>query len=155
VCQSLENVFALLKGRELVPSPGLFDLLHQAVDVLGQLLQSAEAGASDSAAPRMAEIVASLKKAVAESGRVPGAQPAVEPAARSKPTPEARQENPRKTPALADTVRVSSAKLDALLLQAEELLAAKLAAHQRAAGCAQLQSRPDEWKKKWAKLRAK
>ena len=48
---------------------------------------------------------------------------------------------------------MSSAKLDALLLQAEELLAAKLAAHQRAAGLRQLQSLPDEWKKKWAKLR--
>jgi len=48
---------------------------------------------------------------------------------------------------------VSAAKLDALLLQAEELLAAKLAAHQRVTGLRHLQSRPAEWKKKWAKLR--
>jgi len=51
------------------------------------------------------------------------------------------------TPALADTIRVSAAKLDALLLQAEELLAAKLAAHQRVTGLRHLQSRPAEWKR--------
>jgi len=153
VCQSLENVFALLKGRDLVPSPGLFDLLHQAVTVLGQLLQSTEAGVSDSAAPGMAQIVSSLKKALAESGTIPVTQPALEPSTMSKSTPEARQDNPMESPALADTIRVSTAKLDELLLQAEELLSAKLAANQRVTSLRQLQSRPAEWRKKWGKLR--
>ena len=152
VCQSVEHVFALLQRRELVASLGLFDRLHQAVTVLGQLLQSPEAGASSPAAPRMAEIVAALKTASAESGFIPENKSALEPPIIPKATAEARQDNPPEIPALGDTVRVSSAKLDALLLQAEELLAAKLAAHQRVTGLRQLQSRPAEWKKKWTKL---
>jgi len=83
----------------------------------------------------------------------PVRNPAVEPAARSKPTPEARQEIPRKPRRSPDTVRVSSAKLDALAPASRELLAAKLAAHQRAAGLRQLQSVLTNGKRKWAKLR--
>src|SRR3972149_12177516 len=36
VCQSLESVFAALKGRHLVVSAPLFDLLHHAIDAAGR-----------------------------------------------------------------------------------------------------------------------
>src|SRR6266404_448866 len=125
VCQSLEDVFASVNRRELDLSPGLFDVLHRAVTVLGQLLQSLEAGASDPADPRAEEIIASLKTALTAHASIPEMKPAI-----SKSTVEAQRDNPMETPALSDTIRVSAAKLDALLLQAEELLSAKLAAGQ-------------------------
>src|SRR5438876_5704052 len=31
VCQSLESVFVALKRQEMLPSPALFDLFHQAI----------------------------------------------------------------------------------------------------------------------------
>ena len=37
-CQSLESVFAAWKGRDLDPSPELYDTLHKAVDTLRLLL---------------------------------------------------------------------------------------------------------------------
>ena len=40
VCQSLEGIFAALKQEAIAPSPELCDLLHPAVDALGQLLSS-------------------------------------------------------------------------------------------------------------------
>src|SRR5258706_9186259 len=131
ICQSLEEDFARLK-RDLVPSPHLFDLLHQAATGLGRLLESTETGAS--AAPRMAEVIASLKSALADCDSIPETKPQLESAANFESAPDLRQDNLMETPALTDTIRVSAAKLDALLLQAEELLAAKLAAHRRVTG---------------------
>ena len=43
VCQSLETVLAALKRKEIMPGRGLIDLLHRAVNKLGELLVSAEA----------------------------------------------------------------------------------------------------------------
>src|SRR5674476_1040477 len=44
VCQSMESVFAALKGKQLAVSPPLFDLMQEAIDDLGTLL-SAEGAA--------------------------------------------------------------------------------------------------------------
>lgn len=44
VCQSMESVFAALKGKQLAVSPPLFDLMQEAIDGLGTLL-SAEGAA--------------------------------------------------------------------------------------------------------------
>src|SRR5882724_1980203 len=93
VCQSLENVFALLNRKELAPSPGLFDVLHKAVTVLGQLLHSAEAGESDPAALRVEEIVESLTRALTESEGIIETKPAVELAAMAKSATEAQHDN--------------------------------------------------------------
>src|SRR5258705_12911187 len=41
-CQSLESVFAAWKGRELDPSPELYDTLHKAVNTLRLLLAAAD-----------------------------------------------------------------------------------------------------------------
>jgi len=38
ICQSLESVFAALKRKDIVLSPELFDVLHEAVDTLSKLL---------------------------------------------------------------------------------------------------------------------
>lgn len=55
--------------------------------------------------------------------------------------------------AMPETVRVATAKLDRLMLQAEEMLAAKLAAGQRTADLQALVLTLDEWKNAWSSLR--
>ena len=54
--------------------------------------------------------------------------------------------------ALAETVRIPAAKLDALLLQAEEMVSAKLAVTQREADLKEAHSRLDLWQKEWARV---
>jgi two-component system chemotaxis sensor kinase CheA len=70
------------------------------------------------------------------------------------PQPAAETESPTS----ADTVRISAAKLDKLLLQAEELLSAKLIAHHRTAEAhgvyEQLRARQKRWTKIQSDLRA-
>jgi two-component system chemotaxis sensor kinase CheA len=52
--------------------------------------------------------------------------------------------------AIADTVRISIAKLDSQLLQAEDMLAVKTMTGQRAVELRQLASRFEAWRKQWA-----
>jgi two-component system chemotaxis sensor kinase CheA len=51
-----------------------------------------------------------------------------------------------------DTIRVATTKLDAVLLQAEELLSAKLAATQHALQLRQCRAEPQQWLQRWKKL---
>jgi two-component system chemotaxis sensor kinase CheA len=51
-----------------------------------------------------------------------------------------------------ETVRITVSSLDARLLEAEEMLAAKLAADQRAADLSALAGRLELWRKEWARI---
>jgi two-component system chemotaxis sensor kinase CheA len=51
-----------------------------------------------------------------------------------------------------ETVRITVSSLDARLREAEEMLAAKLAADQRASDLGALASRFDQWRKEWARI---
>jgi two-component system chemotaxis sensor kinase CheA len=158
LCQSMENVFAALKRRQIDASADLFDVLHQVVDALVAALRSVEAGLPAAREPHIAELVHSLQTLVtAGLSSTSGSM--------SRPTPREFRDAPAQAPAViamesahADdapaTVRVATTKLDAVLLQAEELLAAKLATTQHAARLRQLRAQPAEWKKRWTKLRS-
>src|ERR1700677_3813043 len=64
LCQPLESVFAALKRGEITPTPELFDLLHQVVDILGRLLQFLEPEPPASPKPSVAGLVHSLQSAL-------------------------------------------------------------------------------------------
>jgi two-component system chemotaxis sensor kinase CheA len=116
VCQSLESVFAGMKSGAGAPGR-LFDLLHQALDALGGLLSPEPASA---AKPALATLIRRLDGAMKGA---PPAEPVVSVPAESL--------SAARSPA-SETVRISVAKLDAAMRQAEELLAARLAAGARA-----------------------
>ncbi len=139
VCQSLESVFAALKGGRLGVSPPLFDLLHQTIDALGGLL-SADAGASGAQPPLVAALIRRLDDAL--GGAPPDPEAPAEPAASTvAPTP------PVAPGPATETVRVSTAKLDAVMRQVEELLAPRLAAGQRARELRETVATLTVWKK--------
>lgn len=147
VCQPMESVLAALKGGKIATSPQLFDLLHETVGALRKLM--AAGGAARDAAQRSAADALTRRLDAAAKGIAP-AEPgkaAIIKEARAQeraaaPVAEAR-EAPRggahAQPSLAErvvpveTVRVSTAKLDSMLRQAEELVSAKLTAGQRVA----------------------
>jgi len=117
ICQSTESVFAALKRNALELSPALFDVLHDALDVLGKLLPIPEQPSGKAEVP-IAELLRRLE------GALQG---------KAQPRQEFRAPPVEDKTVLADTVRLATAKLDALLFQAEELLAAKQAGAQRVA----------------------
>ncbi|HEX4086235.1 MAG TPA: hybrid sensor histidine kinase/response regulator [Chthoniobacteraceae bacterium] len=159
VCQALESVFAAMKRGEIIPTAQLFDALHASVDALGKLLHSPEG----TPRPHVTDVVHAMQEALKPGAPAAGSRaviPAVIPAVREAPARPAApaEEIAASIPAQSvraggETVRVAAERLDAVLLQAEELLSAKLAASQRATRLRQLQGRSMEWKKKWSRLR--
>lgn len=164
ICQSLENVFAALKRRELSPSSKLFDTLHHAVDTIEKLLSTPGDGWT-----LVSELTQQLENIIEplEDGPHPEekvqyfvAQPKIEDFSQNDekssgaPTKEADSTDHYNVdkPVLSETVRISTAKLDSLFLQAEDMLSVKLAAIQRAAEFRDIKSELDRWEKEWAKI---
>lgn len=182
LCQALESVLATLKRQEITSSPELFDLLHRTVDNLAQLLPSIGAELTGPQSSRNVELIELLKNAATgvriqlpENSGVPDTKPGkksaekvattVKPSAvqqtadseaglRTEPLSVPQEMEPGGgTPSTAtETIRVSIAKLTPLLLQAEELLSAKLAANQRSVDVREINSTLAEWSKQWARV---
>ena len=153
ICQSLESVFAALKRRELALTPAVFDLLHQVVSALGQLLHSRETGSLVSPMANATGLIISLETALRQLAPPAEGKPIRVPVPPFTPVLEVQQASPRENPAMTDTIRVSIVKLDRMRLQAEQLLSVKDAASRNATGVRRLQSRSSDWKRSWAKLR--
>jgi len=145
VSQSLESVFAVLKRRELTSSPELFDLLSQTIDSLRKLSSSTEVEPGTSEASLNRKLIQRLE-AAAKGGTLPSSQ------APTMPAPEVKQPPSEDTAISTETVRISVARLNSLLLQTEEFLSAKLAASQRVADLQSASAMLDLWNKEWAKV---
>jgi two-component system, chemotaxis family, sensor kinase CheA len=135
-CQSLEDMFASWKRRESAPSPTALDKLHRTLDAVTAGMSAGEA--SRRARPPAAR--SSLEQPIRrpEVSR-PSSAEAVPPA------PVAEQ----KTFPSEETVRITVAKLDARLAEAEEMLTAKLTTGQRAEDLRALAHRFDAWRNEW------
>ena len=129
ICQSVESVFSALKHAQLVLSPAHVDLLHDAVDTVGKLLQAAGRDTTGKGSTPTAGLLERLEVAM----KGPAAASAEADAAVPSQAPQKRHPDaPEEKPVLAGTVRIATSRLNALLYQVEELLSAKLVASQRA-----------------------
>ena len=138
-CQSLEELFASWKRRESIPTPQTLDIAHRGLEIM-----SAATGAADTAAAgNLTPPATTPSSAAITPTPVPPAPARVKGAA---PTPPAPQ--PRET----DTVRIAVSTLDDRLLEAEEMLAAKLATAQRASDLEALLGGFELWRKQWARI---
>jgi len=141
VARSLESIFASLKKSGQKVSVELLNVLHRAMGHIEHLLSAIVSSSPEST--KIADaIVADLEILLSgEAGptvnrrfsKQPGEKP-VEPVSIG-PSPE--------------TVRIAVAKLDSLLLQAEEMLSMKLAAAERSANLENLADDFTAWKRSW------
>lgn len=131
LCQSLESIFSALKRHEITASLSLFDAVHACLDFLNTLVASAETERTAAEKKRLRELQQNLE---ALAGNSPAPAPEEEITKREiSPAAEAK-------PALSETVRVATEKLDALFLETEELLSAKLSAAQHVLELRELKS---------------
>ena len=126
ICQSLESLFASWKRGDSTPTAKALDVAHRALDEILAMTST----------PIPAPLQPS-HAAMPDSRAAPAAATA-----------------PASTPASGDseTVRVSVGSLDARLLEAEELLSAKLAATERAAELGALASQLEQWRKECIRI---
>ena len=162
ICQPLESAFSALKRRAIALSPALCDLFHQAADVIAQLVSSEEAECTAAERARARDLIRQLGR-VSQGGAVPSTKPEeARPAADTpsiqstqsmQPTEETIPLRPptEERPVLLGSVRISTARLDSLLLQAEEMVSAKMAASQRTAELQEIKHALASWKAESAK----
>lgn len=131
-CQSLETTFAAMKQKELSPTAELLDRLHQALNQLNALLALPQAEMSPAT-----KNVPSMPKAQAPQ----------------LATKEMRRPVPEKKSPMSNTVRIATDRLDAIFLQAEEMLSAKLLAQHRRQELQALQTMAASWSKEWMNLK--
>ncbi|MGA2546546.1 MAG: response regulator [Rectinemataceae bacterium] len=137
ICQALEGAFSALRGGSIGPSPSLFDLFHRGVDAIVRIVSSANMEGSDADRAEARRIGKELKEASA--GGAPTKKSA-EGKVRPRDATEDRS-------ASASTVRIPMERLDALLLQAEEMIAIKMTTGQRIAEMSEIQRNLREWRK--------
>ena len=155
VCQSLESVFSALKQKGLSFSASLFDVLHSCVDTIGTIVLSGEGDPAATQTLQASELIQTLEKilkGVLPTASKPGPKETRKPPA---PTSKATAEPRKKTDAAvssatadsstAGVVRVSTAKLNSLLVQTEELRAPKMALGQHLAELRELGGNLATW----------
>ena len=131
VCQPLESIFAAIKNQQIAISPTLCDLSHQAVDYIARLVASPESKTTPADRAHQQELIRRLKDVFWEGA--PSDQPPASVTAAHAPPPQPPPQQATPTPeegmpALGESVRLPTAKLDPLLRQAEEMLLLKQAA---------------------------
>ncbi|MEW5913981.1 MAG: response regulator [Thermodesulfobacteriota bacterium] len=140
VCQPLESVLSALKREQIKLAPALYDLIHQAMDHLARQLAALQGQAAPPEAAARLELIEQLRQAAL--GTTPEAAPpeAAAPRRTRRQAPPAPEPPPSPAPAppeagqaVGDNVRIPTAKLDPLLLQAEEMIMFKMTANQRSA----------------------
>ena len=147
VCQPLEDVLAALKRDEIPLSPELCDLLHRAVDGIAQLASSTEGERTAADRSRASELIRQL----ANSSQGTSLPWKPEDLIRHVEAPPVEAPPEKEKPVLAETVRVPTAKLDPLLLQAEEMILVNMAAGQRVAELKEFNHLLLSWKTEAAK----
>ena len=150
ICQSLESVMASLKRNELDMTPACFDVLHRTLDALAQGLSRVADGMAAFAFSETAARVGALDALLpADPAKSRAARVANE-AQRDEPAAQATQ-FPQTVASGADTVRISTARLEALLLQAEDLQALKFSANHLADELGAVHGAMGECRKQWDK----
>jgi two-component system chemotaxis sensor kinase CheA len=129
LCQEMESIFAAMQREEVGLSTEMLDALHPALGVLGILCASPGTPPSPDGREEEQQALAMLQRVVRgtadECAKTPAVAVASEPRVANAPAGPAT--------VAPDTVRVSTQKLGAILLEAEELVSAKIAGSARAA----------------------
>jgi two-component system chemotaxis sensor kinase CheA len=129
LCQSLEDVFASWRRGKSQPAPEAFDGLHRSLDAIAAVLAANGAPA-----------------APVWSGRASAGSPATLAPLRAAQAPAAGGEQE----GAVHTVRIAVDKLENQLLEAEEMLTAKLIAAQRVADLRDLCGGFAAWREAWS-----
>jgi two-component system, chemotaxis family, sensor kinase CheA len=133
LCQSIEDVFADWKRKDSVPTPEALDALHRRLDAITAALSAAKAAHAPVTAWSEAPVRPLQVSEPAPAETAPAARGAADEGLAS-----------------AGTVRIGVAKLDARLVEAEEMLGMKLVLDQRIRDLTELGERFNAWRDEWS-----
>lgn len=146
--QIVENVFRAahsLKGAARAVDLGAVESRCQSLEEVLVEWRRGESGISPQSIDRLHRMVDAIATAITE-------RKATKVVGDSAAPPSVEHAGVDASVAFAETVRVPVARLDAQLLQAEEMLAAKLAAHQRVADLLEIAEHLQAWQGAWSNI---
>jgi len=129
-CQSMENVLSLVKQDKLEKSKSFFDEMHDASDLLKEMLENLEKGKRTVKAEVVANLIIRLESMKGQSTQnaLNDLQPPANPD--QKTEQEMYPELSTSSYNSRATVRITTEKLSSILTRAEELVIAKAYLHQ-------------------------
>lgn len=159
LCHSMENIFSLLKKNKLSLHQEMFDIFHKTVDTMCQLLSSPE-GIDISEIIKELECLKTgeIKKTDISTEileNMENDKKSVENISEKQHLPETvikDIETGSKGKTSSETVRIAAAKLDKIMLQAEELLSVKFSARQSFLDLKDIKDMIILWKKEVGKI---
>jgi len=151
-CQALENVFSAAKRNEITLTRETFDLLHECIGVLETLLKGSEPEIK-TARMKSRGLIPRLKEIAQVTAAPPVPMEKAEPEPEPQPAAEPEKAHPAGMGISPDSIRISSSKLDSLMLQAEDLGDAKRASAQRLAEIDRICRQFPAWKRHWSGTR--
>ena len=142
LCHALETTLARLRNREVAPSTGLFDVLHQVLDRLAHGIEAGVAGKPGTDDSALLQALARAADAVPQQAAPPAA-------AAQEPAPAVQAEPAERIMEFdaADTVRISAAKLMRMFEQVEELTSFSFAAGRMAEELRALHGMIGDWER--------
>ncbi len=159
VCQPLENVFSGLKRKELVLTPDAFDLFHQTMELLSQLLLSESVEQIQGGRQKVRNLSNQLKQIVSDVKLPEIVEKYIN---QEKEIPEvpdfvAETSEPNIEPELAkinrhvfaERIRIPVSKLDLLFMEAEEFIQANISINQQTYEMQEIHSEVVDWKIDW------
>ena len=159
ICQVLENIFGELKNERISLTAEQYDLIHKAIDNISKMISS-----TGTKIPKdNRELIKQLQSIteVVQSNKIneentTAVKKTFEETAIAAPSeseiPAIAESSAEERHAQTETVRIPTAKLDPLFLQAEQLIQSKIASVQRTTEMKTLNTFIDSWKKesrKW------
>jgi two-component system chemotaxis sensor kinase CheA len=153
ICQSLEDLFAAWKRDESLATSSSLDVAHRAMDKIAAAI-AGDAPPSRAAQPSARQTPVQPAVYSPHTTYSPHASPATSttPATPALASDPAAALAPSAPVGETETVRVTVQSLDTRLLEAEELLSAKLAANERAAELGTLASHLEQWRKECLRI---
>jgi two-component system chemotaxis sensor kinase CheA len=147
VCQAVEDIFSRWRAEGVQLTPPVFDGLQHAISTMQAALASSTPCSAGSDGDEIREVLDRLRRDNPHEGPKESARDETAAGA----TPAAHRPSMPSAPraGLSDTLRISTAKLDGLFLEAEELLALKLLADHRAAQVGAVLETVEGWEKEW------
>ena len=150
LCQSVESVFAALQQEAITVSPELFDTLYDAVRTMENFLAASKKEQANIKGniEHLIHQVEDLKKGGEKQAQIKEEKGEEVSPAKASREPQAMQIKPL----ISETVRISTSKLDSILLKAQELVSLKLAWGQHLFNLRSTMHSFENWKKNWNKV---
>ncbi len=158
ICQPLESIFKAMKNQEIDLTAELFDNLHHALDTISKILSTPET-VQASEISELIQLLDQIKTGEPDiRNQLEGYASLLHqdilthPQEKVELKEEKTGKEQRGNLPVSETIRISTDKLDHLLLQTEEMLSVKLTTSQYAAELKDVRSMFALWWKEWGKL---